>query len=210
MASLTWTLEDGQEQTLTFDATVRDAHVSAALVTEHPVERASNISDHVRSELDRVSLEVVVSDTPIVAPTDHNDGVTGSTQGVVAGDAKAQVLVFTGGMNRARSVYEELLELMGAGTRVNLFTSLREYEGMVLKLVSPVRQADSGSSLVATIELVQFNVVDSQIVAAPEPRQPRARPGANSGQQNGDEDPDGAASQSFAAAAADGLAGFFQ
>ena len=56
MAELKWILEDAQEQSLFFDATVRDSHEASATITEHPVEEGADISDHIRPDLDRVSL----------------------------------------------------------------------------------------------------------------------------------------------------------
>jgi hypothetical protein len=213
MAELTWTLEDGQEQSLTFDATVRDSHEATATITEHPIEEGANISDHVRKDLDRVTLSIVVSNTPIVSPADHNDGVAGTVQSVqLTGPdgqelARAQVLVFDGGVTRVRSVYEELLDLLETGTRVNLLTSLRDYEGMAVKRVSPIREAQSGDALVATVELQELQVVSSEIVAAPEPREPRGNTGQERGRENTEDEDE--AGQSLLAAGLDGLTNFF-
>lgn len=212
MAELNWILEDGQEQSILFDATARDSHESTATITEHPVEEGANISDHVRKDLDRVSLEVIVSNTPIVAPKDHTDGVVGDIKSVqLTGPngenlARAQVLVFDGGLGRVRSVYEELLDLMARGVRVTLITSLREYEGMAISAVSPVREAKTGDSLTAGVDLQQMIVVSSEIVAAPEPRETRGNRDQERGRENTEED---GAGRSLLAGAADGLAGFF-
>ncbi len=212
MAELAWTLEDGREQSLTFDATVREAPESTATITEHPIEEGADISDHVRKDLDRISLQVVVSDTPIVNPADHNDGSQGSIQSVqLSGQegelTRAQVLVFDGGVTRVRSVYEELLDLMGNGTRVRVMTRLRELEDMVVKRVSPIREADSGDSLVATLELQQISVVSSEIVAAPEPRETRGNNAQERGRENTEDEGEGG--QSLLAAGLDGLTSFF-
>jgi len=213
MAELTWILEDGQEQSILFDATVRDSHESSATITEHPVEEGADIADHIRPDLDRVSLQVVVSNTPVVSPSDHSDGLTGSQRPVdLLGPngevlAAANVLVFDGPLTRVRSVYEELLDLMRSGTTVNAITSLREYESMGLTRVSPIREAKTGDALIATVDLKQVRVVSSEIVAAPEPREPRGNESSERGRENTEDE--GGEGQSLLAAAADGIAGFF-
>src|SRR5581483_4542634 len=50
---------------LHFDAVTNEQTEHTATATEHPVEQGANVSDHVRDQLDRVTLEVVVSNTPV-------------------------------------------------------------------------------------------------------------------------------------------------
>lgn len=214
MAELTWTLENGGEASIAFDATVRDSHIASATITEHPVEDGVAISDHIRPDLDRVTLQVVVSNTPISSPTDHADGVTGRQTSVeltgVDGEtaARALVLAFDGTLTRVRSVYEELLRLMSSGTLVNVITSLREYEGMAIANVSPVREAASGNALVAGVEFKQVRIVESEIVAAPEPREPRGSTERERGRENTeDEEEEG---QSLLASLTDSFTGVFR
>lgn len=54
---------DGSE--LHFDAVTSEATEGTAGVTEHPVEEGADVADHVRDELDTVTLEVVVTNQPI-------------------------------------------------------------------------------------------------------------------------------------------------
>src|SRR5690554_695200 len=73
MAYLYYTRDEGgQDVLVTFDATERDDHVSSAIVSEHPVEVGGNVTDHVRSENDTVSLDVVISNTPFTTAA-HDD-----------------------------------------------------------------------------------------------------------------------------------------
>lgn len=194
MASVTWTGSDGSEKAIEFDATVNDSHSASAEITEHPVEDGASVSDHVRPGLDRVSLRIVISDNPIATPGDHATGATGTmgtvdlvgANGVKSGEAR--VLVFDGFLFRAKWVYEELLTLMAAGTPVGVLTSLRDYESMGIVSINPLRDAESGNALFATVEFKQVRVVTSQVVAAPEPREERGRHGSERGRQNGGEE----------------------
>jgi hypothetical protein len=212
MAELAWLLPDGREQSMLFDATVRDSHESTATITEHPVEEGANISDHIRPGLDRVTLQIVVSNKPVVPPTDHNDGITGSIRSsdLIGADGQvlgqAQVLLFDEPLARVRSVYEELLNLKNTGTAVRVLTSLREYEDMGMLRVSPVREAASGDSLVATVEFQQVRVVSSEVVAAPEPRETRGNLNQERGRENTEDEGD--AGQSVLASFADFVGGF--
>lgn len=48
-----------------FDCTLSETHEASAQVTEHPIETGANITDHVRPMLARVSIEGLITNTPI-------------------------------------------------------------------------------------------------------------------------------------------------
>ena len=96
---------------------------------------------------------------------------------------------------------------MKTGTTVTVITSLREYEDMAISRVSPIREAKTGDALVASVDFSQVLVVSSEIVAAPEPREPRGNASEERGRENTEEA--GTAGRSLAASAADSLASFF-
>lgn len=88
MAFIHYQDASGADIAIAFDATVRERHSLSALITEHAVENGSNISDHMRPDNDRLSLEIVISNTPIrTGPhgpanpaLSHMDGATGEFQ----------------------------------------------------------------------------------------------------------------------------------
>lgn len=47
------------------DAALREEHTFEADVTEHPVETGASITDHVRTKPPTISIEGIVSDTPL-------------------------------------------------------------------------------------------------------------------------------------------------
>ena len=70
MAKLYWTpTTKSPEGQLGFDVTESEALELSSTVTEHPVETGANVTDHVRKNLDKLTLVVFVSNTPI---TDEN------------------------------------------------------------------------------------------------------------------------------------------
>jgi len=78
---LSYSNGDGRLLLLEFDATVRELHTSQLTVTEHPVEKGANVSDHVRKELARLTVEVLVTNHPLTAAiTSGMGGVTGSVR----------------------------------------------------------------------------------------------------------------------------------
>lgn len=64
-AFLWWTTKSGQDKTLYFDVCMTESQEFTSTATEHPVEEGANVSDHVKKDLDRVSIEVFVSQEPI-------------------------------------------------------------------------------------------------------------------------------------------------
>jgi hypothetical protein len=51
---------------LHFDVVMSVTPEFVSTVTNNPVEKGADVADHIRKELDRVTLEVYVSDTPII------------------------------------------------------------------------------------------------------------------------------------------------
>jgi hypothetical protein len=65
MSYLQWEDDTFFISTLTFDVTLRETHTWESSVTEHPVEAGANVSDHVRPSLDKLSMDVEFTETPI-------------------------------------------------------------------------------------------------------------------------------------------------
>src|SRR4051794_30438938 len=76
-----WTPPDGGDtQVLDFDAVTSEKHDEPVEVTEHAVESGAAVSDHARPGPDTVTLECVVTNTPIVTPFFGMDGARLETQ----------------------------------------------------------------------------------------------------------------------------------
>jgi len=74
-AQIIWQGDTGQSYTITLDASVRETHTASSTVTDHPVERGSAVSDHIRPDPDTLTMEAWISNTPHFLPGDHMGGV---------------------------------------------------------------------------------------------------------------------------------------
>lgn len=180
---------DGSTSSISFDAVVREVHREAAAVTEHAVEDGANVADHVRPELDRLTLEVYVSNTPLRAHGDHMSGATGAIRSVDlspygADGGRSTALQWSGEFDRRKAVYDELGRLRRQGGVVRVVTELREYERMVIVSLETAREVQTADALVATVELTQVRIVQAATTSAvPVPAEPRGRRRRNRGTQ---------------------------
>jgi hypothetical protein len=178
----------GRVTDVEFDAVVHHAETSTATVTEHPIEKGSNVNDHVRQQPDRVSAEAVVSDTPLASPSTQTRGVKGSTKGlslrydtstnVVFGaqikqtrQSGANVLQFDGRLFRIKDVYAELRFIKENAIPVSIKTvyqgGLSDWEDMVIVGLGAQREAKDGSARAFNLDFQSLRIVETQKVAAP-------------------------------------------
>jgi hypothetical protein len=130
------------------DVAVREDHSFESEVTEHPVEVGADVTDHVRARPITVTLEGIVSDTPIGDMAQRRQEFT-----LVDGEAFAipseEALAF-------------LLAIRDAREPVPIQTSLRSYESMMLQSLQIPRSADNGEALRFTATFVQVILVTNQ------------------------------------------------
>lgn len=65
-AYLAWKPKAGPRKTMFFDVVITEQHELTTRITEHAVEKGANVTDHARTEPDRLTLEVFVSNEPIL------------------------------------------------------------------------------------------------------------------------------------------------
>lgn len=139
------------------DASIQETHTSEVEVTEFPVEKGSNISDHRRVKPDGLVIEGVISNTPLPGPNDP------TTRHVLKNgteiDSRSSFQA-----ERAGQAYADLLALKDSGELVTVTTGLRTYEGLTVVGLSVPRDARTGLALRFTIQLKEIRVVSSQIV----------------------------------------------
>jgi hypothetical protein len=169
--SLTWTERDGSLRSLDVDAVLREGNTRTAEVTENPVERGADVADHIRPKTDTLTLEFIISNTPVRAPQTNADGVSGTTQKTNAGT----VLVFSGEFDRVESVFQTLKRVEDAGLKWQIFSGLTVYTDFVLEQVQAERDQKSGSSVKFVCTFRFIRLVATRQVSIPVQRR-RVRP----------------------------------
>lgn len=129
------------------DVAVNEDHTFESEVTEHPVEIGADVADHVRARPITVTLEGIVSDTPIGAVAQRRQQFT-----LVNGEAFAlpseEALAFLRAVHEAREP-------------VTIQTSLGSYENMMLRSLQVPRSTETGEALRFTASFVQVVIVQN-------------------------------------------------
>lgn len=145
---------------LSLDASVQEVHAREAVVTEHPVEKGSDVGDHVRPRPITLQVEGLISNTPIGSAVDFA---------------------------RAKNAFAQLEEAWQAGTLFTIYTSLKTYENLVIANLSAPRDCRTGEALRFSATFRQIRVVSTQRVQVPKTKVVAAKPKAKKGKQTGQE-----------------------
>jgi len=163
----------GVPSTMRFDVVVSEIHKFSNSVTEHPVEKGPNITDNVRAELDTITLEVFVSNTPINSGNLLKPNPRGSFNSLKLDipEYKAPFAVTPGAAFNA--VGNAINSLIGSNKKVDgaitlqfaqpfnavseIFTELRKLRdsGEIVKVITA--NWDYDSMVVASVEMPRTN-----------------------------------------------------
>lgn len=172
------------EHVLAFDAITSETHETGSTITESPVESGAPISDHKRPLQRRVTIEAVVTNTPIGAAPDSGDG-----RGEIgfeerkSEDAGAVVRVYTTAFDRMSAVLGVLDRLATEAIAVTISTRVRTYDAVQIRSVSAPRKPEDGDSIAFTIEAVQIRIAEALRVDVPDPLEPRGQRRSEAGAQ---------------------------
>lgn len=126
------------------DATLSESHAKTATVTRNPVERGSDVTDHVHIMPDRLKIEGVISQTPDVLRASFDPRFGGTT--------------------RAKSAWAQLKELQAKREPFEVFTSLQSYTNMVISSLETTRTADTTHALRFTATLDEIEIASVSLV----------------------------------------------
>lgn len=135
------------------DASLSESHRGQADVTSNPIETGVEAADHIISRPDELQLEGVISNTPAIL-----------------------LAALRVDSDRAEQAYEKLVVVKDQGLLVTIFTTLRLYEDMALINLEVPRTAATGNMVLLRLGFRAVQVVESQVVDAPEPAMARASP----------------------------------
>lgn len=197
--------DNGNLKQISFDATPSETHIISATITEHPVETGVALTDHVRQNPFKITVEVVISNTPIDLPSAADDSFTdgakrqsqqvnlslaqtsqitqlasGSSPAKTSGlspSAQATVYQFSSQFDRVRKIYEALQTLVDNATPITIQTTLALYDNMEIASISIPRSSEMGANAMRfTIDCQEIRTVESQTVPTPAPlAQPQKR-----------------------------------
>lgn len=147
---------------IAFDAVVSLKHSSEVVVTEHPVEKGSDVTDLARPKPDTLIIDGFISDAPI----DRTWGqyVTNQTTSSL-GNQSTNPNGGGFGTGRARTAFALLHELKNNSTVFNVNTTLNYYTNMVISSLDIPQDSGTGGSLKVTISLKALRIISSQTVA---------------------------------------------
>lgn len=174
---------------LQFDCVTSEKHEGSSIATEHTVESGAPLTDHKRPLPRKLSIEAIVTQTPLDAPplsgTGDSNNVTASIQ--QEPNARANVVTFSQPFDRIRDVINALDSLRLDATSVTISTKHRTYDEVQIMTVTEPREADDGDSLRFSIEIQEIRVASSRSVDSPRPRESRgASTSDRGGQEAGD------------------------
>lgn len=159
---------DAEDVVMIFDATLSEHHDFEIAITENPVETGVSMADHAYAKPDRLTIEVAVSDTPMLA---HQSG---DPPGVynVTDLAVSQGLLYSGSGRRSVSAWGYIKRAAKSFQVFTIQTGLELYQNMMFETGSAEQKVDSGGILKATINLHQVTFATTSTVVYP----PRAKP----------------------------------
>lgn len=177
---------------LEVDCVVTATHVGEVEVTDHPVEEGADVSDHVRPLPERLTIDGIISNTPLnktVKRTLNVQGVVLETEGESA---------LAGEPGYAESAYETLRSIKDAGKLISVATPLRVYDDMVLQSLTVPKNNTTGEALRFTAQLKRVRIVASKLTSATVTKDAKGKGKASGGKKVPKQAPDDLKKKSWA------------
>lgn len=130
---------------LELDAILSEAPEYVATPTKNPIETGANVTDHVSLEPEKLTIEGIVSNTPI--------SLLRILSGVTFTDPAAEAFTYLEELYKSRQPFD-------------FVGDLKIYESMVITSFNPGRTPTTGQTLQFTISMEKIFFADSQLVMA--------------------------------------------
>lgn len=201
---------DFDDNSMFFECVTNEGADHTATATEHNVEKGANVSDHVRPGLDKVSIELFVSNHLL---EDINGLYGGGIEGVeldvptfkqslsptpgalinaaasaigdaISGKPSYKVsIIKRDKANVVKDIVTQLDTWRIGGVVGKVFLPWKTYESVVITKVSPSRTPESGDGASISVEFQEIRLVESLLVTAPKPTEPRGKTAVAKGRQ---------------------------
>ena len=130
---------------LVLDASIEEMHTMTSKISQFPVEDGSTISDNIYNEPEKISIQGVVTSTPL--PNSPNSSLEST-------------------IYAPRDAYDYLCRLRKNKELITVTTDLEVYKNMGITSIRIPKNTKVGGSLQFTIELEKVNIVSSKTVPA--------------------------------------------
>lgn len=151
---------------ISLDLILTETHSLNAVVTQHPVQDGSTISDHITILPRSGTMRVLVSNFSL--STAKGDARADWDEIYDQGEAAQKSLP-----NRAEDAWKKLKDLVKTRELVKVVTSLEVYEDVALTRVETTRDGDTGDALEIDIDYEQVTKVklkETKVTAQVQPR----------------------------------------
>jgi len=178
------TTDDGNETIIIpLDASLSESHTRDSQVTRNPIEDGSTVSDHVMLNPIKLTIEGLISDSPVsIIQSAVGTAVSSASQlansaigglgGAVAGNSVGGALgslagLLTGTPRDPKDAFNELENIWKKRRPIKIITALKKYENMILTNLNVPRNAQIGKSLRFSATLEEIKIVKSSIITIP-------------------------------------------
>lgn len=133
------------------DATVSEEHLTSCELTENPVEDGAKVTDHVQIKPAQLTIEGVISDSPL------GYAIIGNIQNTVR-----NIQTLFGKQSRSIDAYNDLISLQKSRRPFTVITNLKRYTNMIITELSVPRTAETGKSIHFRAVMKEIRIVSSQ------------------------------------------------
>lgn len=161
------------------DASISESHELTATATKHRVERGVRIADHVRPEPVVLTIEGLITNTPI-SRSQQTRAVEFGGSSFLSATSTASPFGVPG---YAEEAFAKLDAIRLAGELVTVVTNLRTYDNMALTSLVVPRDRSTGDALRFTAKLEELIFVENKITTIVQQADPRANKKVKLGRQ---------------------------
>jgi hypothetical protein len=147
-------------EAIVMDAVINETHTLTNTITEHPVEKGGDISDHIRPEPDEITMQCVISNTPLSTSQQSRAVRLGEYTLTTTNVERGQIGDMQG---LAASAWKNLKKLRTEGVVVTVSTTLEDYTSMAIKSITVPRSAKNYDALEFTISFKKIVIVQNKL-----------------------------------------------
>jgi len=133
------------------DATISEEHTSSCDLTENPVEDGAKVTDHVQLKPSELTIEGVISDSPL------GYAIIGNIQNLVR-----SVATLFGRSSRSTDAFNNLRKLQESRKPFTVITGLKRYTNMIMTDLSVPRTATTGGAIHFRAVMKEIRIVKSK------------------------------------------------